>query len=49
LLELAATGELASAAGRESPRVLLVSTEGATDPVSWERIVGHGPSAERSS
>ena len=40
LLELAATGELAAAAGRERPRVLLLSTEGATDPESWVRIVG---------
>jgi diaminopropionate ammonia-lyase len=43
LLELAATGALAEAAGVERPRVLLLSTEGATDPVSWERIVGRPP------
>jgi diaminopropionate ammonia-lyase len=43
LLELAALGELAASAGRERPRVLLLSTEGATDPASWERIVGHPP------
>jgi diaminopropionate ammonia-lyase len=43
LLELAATGALAEAAGVERPRVLLLSTEGATDPVSWERIVGRSP------
>ena len=43
LLELAALGALATAAGRELPRVLLLSTEGATDPASWERIVGHEP------
>ena len=43
LLELAATGELAAAAGRERPRILLLSTEGATDPASWERIVGRRP------
>ena len=40
LLELAALGGLAVAAGRDRPRVLLLSTEGATDPASWERIVG---------
>jgi diaminopropionate ammonia-lyase len=43
LLELVAGGELAAAAGRERPRVLLLSTEGATDPVSWQRIVGREP------
>jgi diaminopropionate ammonia-lyase len=40
LLELAAGGELATAAARERPRVLLLSTEGATDPEGWRRIVG---------
>jgi diaminopropionate ammonia-lyase len=43
LLELASTGALAEAAGAKRPRVLLLSTEGATDPVSWERIVGRPP------
>ena len=43
LLELAEAGALAAAAGRERPRVLLLSTEGATDPASWERIVGRAP------
>ena len=40
LLELAAAGQLAEAAGVAEPRVMLLSTEGATDPASWERIVG---------
>jgi diaminopropionate ammonia-lyase len=43
LLELAAAGALAAAAGRPQPRVLLLSTEGATDPESWRRIVGRQP------
>jgi diaminopropionate ammonia-lyase len=40
LLELAAEGELATAAGGARPRIVMLSTEGATDPASWERIVG---------
>jgi diaminopropionate ammonia-lyase len=40
LLELAVEGALAEAAGFRQPHVLLLSTEGATDPASWERIVG---------
>lgn len=40
LLELAAAGRLGEVAGVAEPRVMLLSTEGATDPASWERIVG---------
>ena len=43
LLELGAGGQLAEVAGVAAPRVMLLSTEGATDPVSWERIVGRPP------
>ena len=46
LLALASEASLAEARealGLRGARVLLVSTEGATDPPSWERIVGRRP------
>jgi len=43
LLELARTGELASRTSRRAPSVLLLSTEGPTDPESWQRIIAGLP------
>jgi len=44
LLELAADDGLRAAAGlAATTRVVLLSTEGATDPANWERIVGRAP------
>jgi diaminopropionate ammonia-lyase len=46
LLAASSTGEEVSRLGLDhEARVLLLSTEGATDPVSYERIVGRPPSS----
>ncbi|HET9766130.1 MAG TPA: pyridoxal-phosphate dependent enzyme, partial [Thermoanaerobaculia bacterium] len=46
LLELARDDETQAATGlAPAARVVLLSTEGATDPESWERIVGASPNS----